>query len=288
MQLKEWLIEPLWPEGAPGALNKDAIDIPAVTFYPAERGTGAAVIVCPGGGYAKHAPHESTPVAQWLNAMGVNAFVLRYRLAPHYKHPSMMLDVKRAVRLVRFHARNQGIDPDRIGVLGFSAGGHLAATACVHWDEGDPAAADPIDRVSSRPDVGILLYPVITMGDPMAHAGSRRNLLGDDPSADLVELMSLEKQVTPRTPPTFLFHTVDDQGVPVENSLLFASALRSAGVPFELHCYEHGRHGVGLADTDPVLHTWPTLCGYWLQTRKFGRGPQDPGDAKKKIPTRKL
>lgn len=275
------LIEPLWPDGAPGAVGSKPSDVPDLTFFPAAESDGSTIIVCPGGGYGTLAPHEANPVAQWLNTLGINAFVLRYRLGPRYKHPAMLHDVTRAVRVVRFNARNNSLDSTRIGVLGFSAGGHLAATACTLFDDGDAldknaqdanGAKGPIDRVSSRPDLGVLLYPVITFTDPSAHAGSRNNLLGDNPSKESIDALSLEKRVTERTPPAFLFHTFDDAGVPVANSILYASALHAAGVPVELHCYEHGPHGVGLAADDPVLGTWTTLCANWLSIRKFGRG----------------
>jgi acetyl esterase/lipase len=234
-------------------------------YFPASHPTGATIVVCPGGGYTHLAPHEGAPVAIWLNTLGIHAWVLRYRLGPAHRHPAMLDDVTRALRV----ARSRAPDSNRVGVLGFSAGGHLAASACTLFTEGDPDASDPIDRLSSRPDLGILLYPVITLTSPFAHAGSRKNLLGENPPSELVEQLSLDRRVTPRTPPAFLFHTADDPGVPVENSLLYASALRACGVPFELHCFEHGRHGVGLATDDPILGAWPGLCAHWLKARGF-------------------
>ncbi len=261
----------LWEGDAPGAKGSEDADIPTITVYspPAEKRTGAAVVVCPGGGYAILAPHEGKPVAEWLNTLGVTGIVLNYRLGPRYHHPAMLQDVSRALRTVRYHAQEWGLDPHRIGVLGFSAGGHLASTAATHFDEGDPGAADPIDRVSSRPDAAILIYPVITLSGPYAHAGSRHNLLGDNPPQALVELLSNEKQVTPQTPPTFLVHTADDEGVACENSLMFAEACRKASVPVELHVFEHGPHGFGLGGNDPVLSRWPVLCADWLKQRGF-------------------
>jgi acetyl esterase/lipase len=265
---------PLWPEGPPAAQGKEPADVPTITVYPAQipaRGPKtAAIVVCPGGGYGGLAAHEAEPIAQWLNSLGVTGVVLRYRLGPKYHHPVELGDAQRAIRTVRFRAAEWNVDPQRVGILGFSAGGHLAATASTQFDAGDPNAKDPIDRMSSRPDVSVLVYPVITMTDPHTHAGSRRNLLGENPSQELVEQMSAEKRVTKQTPPTFLFHTADDQAVPVENALLYAMALRKNGVPFELHVYEHGRHGVGLAKDDPVLGTWPGRCADWLAAKGFG------------------
>lgn len=262
---------PLWPAGAPNAKGDLPEDIPSIQLYqpPAETATGAAIVVCPGGGYRILAAHEGHDVALWLNGIGVTAVVLKYRLGPKYQHPSMMWDVQRAIRTTRAKAAEWKIDPQRIGVMGFSAGGHLASTAATHFDAGKPEAGDPIERASSRPDLLILGYPVITMTEPFGHAGSRRNLLGETPSPDLIQLLSNEQQVTPQTPPTFFFHTEDDKGVPIENSLLFAAALRKAKVPYELHVYETGRHGVGLAKDNPALSTWPKLLENWLRARGF-------------------
>jgi acetyl esterase/lipase len=266
----------LWPQGAPGAAGKEAADVPTLTPYlaPKETATGAAVVVCPGGGYGHLAEHEGRPVAEWLNTVGVTAFVLKYRLGPRYKHPAMLQDAARAVRTVRARAGEWGLDPARVGILGFSAGGHLASTAGTHFDAGKPDAADPVERVSSRPDVMILVYPVITMREK-THAGSRKNLLGESPTPELVALLSNEEQVTKETPPAFLVHTMTDTAVPVENTLAFVSALRRAGVPFELHLYERGPHGFGLGTArpnrpaDPVLSTWPARCADWLKLRGF-------------------
>lgn len=264
-------VQPLWPNGAPGAKGNQPEDVPSFQYYPApaDKATGAALVVCPGGGYGSLARHEGHDVAVWLNSIGVTAIVLKYRLGPRYNHPAMWWDVQRAIRTVRARANEWQLDPQRIGVLGFSAGGHLSSTAATHFDDGHPQASDPIERVSSRPDVAILYYPVITLTAPFAHAGSRRNLLGENPAAELIELLSNEKQVTAKTPPTFLFHTVDDAGVPVENSTLFAEALRKNKVPYEMHLFEHGRHGVGLAKDDPALSVWPKLLENWLRARGF-------------------
>jgi pectinesterase len=260
----------LWPDGAPGALGKEAVDIPTLTpFLPLkEKATGAAIIVCPGGGYGHLADHEGAPVAEWLNSIGITAFVLKYRLGPRYHHPAPLQDAARAIRTIRARALEWKIDPERIGILGFSAGGHLAATIATHFDSGKPDARDSIERVSSRPGLAILIYPVITMRDK-THAGSKKNLLGDNPLPELIALLSNEEQVTRETPPTFLVHTMTDTAVPVENSQMFAAALRKAGVPFEFHLYERGPHGFGLGRDDPILSTWPARCADWLRIHGF-------------------
>jgi acetyl esterase/lipase len=267
----------LWPQGTPGALGHEPEDVPTLTPYlaPKEKATGAAVVICPGGGYGHLSlEYEGRAVAEWLNTIGVTAFVLKYRLGPRYHHPAMLQDAQRAVRLVRARAAEWGLDPARVGILGFSAGGHLASTAGTHFDAGRADAADPIERVSSRPDVMILVYPVITMREK-THAGSKKNLLGDNPTPELVALLSNEEQVTKETPPAFLVHTMTDPAVPVENTLMFVSALRRAGIPFELHLYERGPHGFGLGTArdgkpaDPVLSTWPAHCADWLRLHGF-------------------
>ncbi len=263
---------PLWPNGAPSAKGSAPEDIPSIQLYPApaDKATGASVVVCPGGGYGALAAHEGHDIAVWLNSIGVTAVVLKYRLGRFgYRHPVMLGDAQRAIRTTRAKAAEWKIDPARIGIMGFSAGGHLTSTAATHFDAGDPNSADPIEKQSSRPDVAILCYAVITMTDPFTHAGSRKNLLGDAPSQELINLLSNEKQVTDKTPPTFIFHTEDDKAVPVENSLQFAAALRKAKVPYEMHVYETGRHGVGLAKDNPALNTWPKLLENWLRARKF-------------------
>ncbi len=261
--------ELLWPDGAPGALGTEAVDRPTLAPYlvPEGRGTGTAVIVCPGGGYVNLSmDKEGDQIARWLNSIGVNAFVLKYRLGPKYRHPVELGDAQRAIRTVRANAAQFRVMPDRVGIMGFSAGGHLASTAGTHFDAGDPQAPDRIDRAGSRPDFMILCYPVISFGT-YAHQGSKRALLGDNPDPKLVELLSNELQVTAQTPPTFLFHTNSDTGVPPENSALFYLALRKAGVPAEIHIYERGPHGVGLAQTDEALSSWPERLANWLRVR---------------------
>ncbi len=263
----------LWPDGAPGALGRAEPDQPTLTPYLPEPGgrTGAAMVICPGGGYAGLARHEGEDYALWLNQHGLAAFVLKYRLGSHgYRHPAMLQDAARAVRLVRARAAEWGVDPQRVGIMGSSAGGHLAATLLTHFDAGRAEAADPVERQSSRPDLGILCYPVITMGE-FTHAGSKRNLLGADPAPALVEELSAERRVSRDTPPCFLWHTWADPVVPVENALQFAAALRKAGVPFDLHIYEQGPHGLGLADRPPFAraHPWAADCLYWLNARGF-------------------
>jgi acetyl esterase/lipase len=264
----------LWPEGAPGALGAGSNDIPTLTpYFPsAEVATGAAMVICPGGGYGGLASHEGKDYALWLNQEGIAGFVLKYRLGSHgYRHPRMLEDAARAVRLVRFRAAQWSLDARRVGIMGSSAGGHLASTLLTHYDTGQPAAADPIDRLSCRPDIGILCYPVITMGQ-FTHKGSRENLLGKNPSDDLIRELSNELHVTSDTPRCFIFHTSDDPAVPVENSLMFAAALRQAGVLFDLHIYQHGAHGIGLGGpvNDPSrLHPWTRDCRVWLKEQGF-------------------
>jgi len=260
----------LWPDGAPGAAGTEDADKPSLTLYPvsAPIATHTGVIVCPGGGYGALAKdHEGDQIARWLNSLGIPAFMMQYRIAPRYHYPAPVLDAQRAIRFVRAHAADYHIAPDRIGIWGFSAGGHLASTTGTHFDAGDPQAADPIDRISSRPDFMILAYPVISFTTPYTHRGSLRNLLGDHPDPQLVASLSNETQVTPQTPPTFLFHTDQDNVVPAENSVLFYLALRRAGVPAEMHIYARGPHGVGLASTDAVLSTWPARLKDWLDLR---------------------
>jgi acetyl esterase/lipase len=260
--------ELLWPNGAPGALGTADEDKPSLTPYLAKSPNGTAVIVCPGGGYQHLAmDHEGVQIAKWLNSLGISAFVLQYRLGPKYRHPAMIHDAQRAIRTVRTHAAALHIQPDRIGIWGFSAGGHLASTAATHFDAGDADAADPIDRAGSRPDFAILAYAVISLNSEYAHAGSRTNLLGKTPDLKLVDEFSNDQRVTPQTPPTFLFHTSADATVPVENSVRFYLALRKAGVPAEMHIFQNGPHGVGLAPTDATLSAWGGLLANWLRER---------------------
>lgn len=269
---------PLWPDGAPGALGKAEKDIPTLTaFLPApEIATGAAVVICPGGGYQFHAPHEGEGYAEWLAANGIAGIVLKYRLgADGYRHPAPYQDVARALRLTRAKASEWKIDPKRVGIMGSSAGGHLSATLLTHFDAGQPDAADPVERLSSRPDLGILCYPVITMG-ANTHEGSRDFLLGKNPTPEMIEKLSTEKQVTKDTPPCFIWHTWEDPSVKVENALDFAVALRKAGVPFDLHVYEKGIHGIGLYGTpEPPAGTpplpWAMDCLNWLKMRGFAK-----------------
>lgn len=262
--LHAWV--PLWPNGAPGAVGKAEADTPAVSIYlPAANPTHTLVVVAPGGGYAHLAlDHEGLQVAQWLNAHGVAAIVLRYRLGPVYHHPIELEDAQRAIRFARAHASDWDVQTDHIGMWGFSAGGHLASTAGTHYDSGNATAADPTDRPSSKPDFLILAYPVISFDPAIQHAGSRKYLLGDAPDAALVTQLSNELQVNAQTPPAFLFHTADDPVVPVANSIRFFEALQKNKVPSELHIFRHGPHGVGLAQADPELSNWPDLLYHWM------------------------
>jgi len=272
----------LWETSVPNAVGKTALDKPTITPFPAPRKltSRAAVVVCPGGGYSHLSDtKEGSDVARWLNSLGITAFVLKYRLGMTYHQPNQLLDAARAVRYVRTNAAKWDVDPDRIGILGFSAGGHLASTLGTQFDHGKADAVDPLDRVSSRPDLMVLIYPVITMGE-LTHAGSKRNLLGEDPSSDLVKKYSNELHVSADTPPTFLVHTMTDAAVPVENSLVFVVALRRNKVPVEFHLYEKGPHGFGLAQSDPVLSTWPARCADWLALHGFTK-PKIKNDAKK-------
>jgi acetyl esterase/lipase len=259
---KAWIN--LWEGKAPGQKGDTPEDIPAVQVFLPEKPTGSSIVVCPGGGYGGRAAHEGPVVGEWLAKNGVTAFVLRYRVGPKgYHHPIEMGDASRAMRLMRSHAGEWKLDPNRIGILGFSAGGHLASTVATHYDEGNKNAADPIDRVSSRPDVQILIYPVITMG-PTGHAGSRKNLLAEKADdKDLIELLSNEKHVNAKTPPAFLVHAVEDKVVPVSNSDNYAAALKAAGVEVEYIRPEKGPHGFGLKDF------WTPQAIDWLRKMKF-------------------
>jgi len=263
----------LWEGAAPGALGDTAKDIPTLTPYLAapEKQTGATMLILPGGGYGGLAEHEGKGYAEFFAANGINAYVLKYRLGSSgYRHPTMLNDAARALRMLRTFAKRDGLDPARIGVIGSSAGGHLASTLATHFDAGRADATDAIERESSRPDLAILCYAVISFGE-FAHTGSRRNLLGNDPAPDLVKFLSNELQVTKDTPPTFLWHTAEDKGVPVENSMLFAAACRKAGVPFSLHIYELGAHGLGLGRADKPAPPWGDQLLYWFKERKFTR-----------------
>jgi acetyl esterase/lipase len=262
---------PLWPGDVPNALGKEEPDTPTVRIHkpPQGKSNGAAVVVCPGGGYSIIAmDHEGSQVAHFLNSKGITALVLRYRLSP-YRHPVPLSDAQRAIRYARANAESLGISPKRIGVMGFSAGGHLASTAATHFDAGKPDATDPVDKVSCRPDFLILGYPVISLTAEFAHKGSVGNLLGNNADQAQLDNLSNEKQVTKDTPPTFLFHTAEDTGVPPENSLAFFAALRKHKVPAELHIYQQGPHGVGLAPGDPALNTWKDRLIDWLRQNAF-------------------
>jgi acetyl esterase/lipase len=265
---------PLWPDGAPGALGTADKDIPTLApFLPdPAKATGAAVVICPGGGYSQLAAHEGADYARFLNEQGVAGFVLKYRLGSGgYRHPIMLQDAARAVRIVRARAGEWHVDPKQIGIMGSSAGGHLASTLLTHYDAGDTHSPDVIERQSSRPDFGILCYAVITMGQ-FTHQGSKNNLLGRDPSPELVRSLSNELQVTRDTPPCFIWHTWEDTAVPVENSLQFAAALRQAGVRFDLHLYQKGGHGMGLGTNtwDPARrHPWSGDLVFWLKAQGF-------------------
>ena len=266
----------LWPGKAPGALGEADGDIPTLTpFLPSpENATGAAILICPGGGYTFHANHEGEHYARFLNESGITAFVLKYRLgSAGYRHPVMLHDAARAVRLVRARAAEWKLDPRKIGIMGSSAGGHLASTLLTHFDAGKTDDPDPAERQSSRPDLGILCYPVITMGR-FTHQGSRENLLGTDPSPELIKEVSNELQVSRETPPCFIWHTWEDDAVAVENSLQFAEALRKQAVPFDLHVYQKGGHGLGLGtgEWNPgQRHPWTADLVRWLKAVGFAR-----------------
>ena len=263
---------PLWPDGAPGALGNAPRDTPTLTPFLPEPGTatGAVMVIFPGGGYGRLAPHEGKGYADFFVRHGITCFVLKYRLGSDgYRHPRMLEDAARAVRLVRSNASAWNIDPRRVGIIGSSAGGHLASTLATHFDEGGPGG-DKIEQQSSRPDAVILCYPVISFGEH-AHVGSMHNLLGTNPNAELMKELSSELRVTAKTPPCFVWHTWEDEAVNVENSLLFGTALRKSGVRFDLHVYEQGIHGIGLGKglTPGSLHPWTDDCIFWLNVRGF-------------------
>ena len=280
----------LWPEGKVPNFQKssekevwDSTDIvrisyvqtPTMTVYlPAKKSaTGQAVVICPGGGYVRLAYNwEGEDVAKFLNARGIAAVVLKYRL-PNSKsnvtpHLSPLMDARRAIRLVRANAARWNIKKDAVGIMGFSAGGHLSSTLATHFDSGNVASADTVERQSSRPDFAVLIYPVISMSKPVMHTGSRNNLIGEKPDSALARLYSNELQVTRQTPPTFLLHAADDKTVPVENSLLFFQALKDNNVPAEMHVYPSGGHGFGLAVGKGYLETWSDRLIDWLRGLK--------------------
>lgn len=261
----------LWPADAPGALGAGPNDVPKLTPWLA-RGAGPhpAIVVLPGGGYAGHAPHEGPAYAAWLQTNGISAFVATYRLGSRgYRHPCMWQDAARAVRIVRARAAEWNVDPRRVGVMGSSAGGHLAATLLTQFDDGSADADDPAERQSCRPDFGVLCYPVISLEDDIGHAGSTHQLLGDRPAPSLRRSLSAHLNVTSNTPPVFLWSLDKDPVVNVENSLRFATALSARGVPFELHVYAGDRHGTGLKNypVDDALHPWTAALFRWLRLR---------------------
>ena len=266
-------VELLWPDGAPGAKGTADGDKPSLTIYlpDKEKATGAAVVIFPGGGYGHLAmDHEGHQIAQWLNSIGVAGFIVKYRhrnSGAGYGHPAPIQDAQRAIRMVRSRAKEWGVDPGRIGIIGFSAGGHLASTAGTHFNTRYSEPVDEIDRSSARPDFMILMYPVISFTEWYTHKGSMVNLLGKNPDKDLMESFSNEKQVTPETPPTFLVHADDDKVVPSENSVAFYLALRKAKVPAEMHIYEKGGHGFGPGVGKGACSTWMALCANWMKGR---------------------
>lgn len=269
---------PLYPDGAPDALGKADKDIPTLTAYLPKDQTAptTAILICPGGGYGGLAQHEGEGYATWLAEQGVAGIVLKYRLGPAgYKHPTMLNDAARGMRLLRSKAKEWNIDPQRCGVMGSSAGGHLASTLLTHFDAGKPGDKSGIEQQSSRPDFGILCYAVITMTE-LTHGGSRNNLLGPNPKPELIEFLSSEKQVTKDTPPCFIWHTWEDQAVKVENSLQFATALRQHGVKFDLHIYQQGAHGIGLSigkngATANEVHPWAKDLLVWLRQNGWAK-----------------
>jgi acetyl esterase/lipase len=271
LPIQDGQVIPLWTGPAPGALGSADTDIPTITVNLPRtvRANTPAVVVCPGGGYQGLASnHEGRQVASYLNSLGVAAFVLRYRLGPRYHHPIELGDAQRAIRLLRSHATDWRLDPARIGIMGFSAGGHLAMTASTRFDTGAVDAADTVDRAGSRPDFAVLGYPVISMTEEWTHKGSRTNLLGEKFDPELAKSLSGERAVTKETPPTFLFQTNEDTAVPAENSVYYFLALRKAGVPAEMHVFERGPHGVGLGNDDAALSEWSTLLANWLRVQK--------------------
>lgn len=263
---------PLWEKGAPGANGNEPKDIPMakVRLPSSDKPTGA-LIICPGGGYGNLAMgHEGQEIAEWANDMGLAAIICDYRhRGKGYGHPAPLQDAQRAIRLVRTMAKEWNVAPNRVGIMGFSAGGHLVSTVLTRFDAGDPNNADPIDRASSRPDYGILAYPVILFGQPGTHKGSEKNLLGDSPDPKLLESFQSDLNVTKDTPPTFLFHTLEDKGVVPQNSVAFFAAMLKNGVSGELHVFEKGSHGKGLAKTIQGTSEWPNVCRRWLEGKQF-------------------
>ena len=261
---------PIWGETTPGYRPEFGQPVPTLTPYLVNSSTPTgAVVVCPGGGYGMKAAHEGRPVAEWLNGLGISAFVLDYRVAP-YRHPIPLSDARRAIQLVRCQAYQWGVNPNKIGILGFSAGGHLTSSAGTHFEDlpGLDLPSDSAAGFSFRPNALILCYPVISFG-PFGHMGSMENLLGPNPPQEQRAFFSNETQVSDQTPPTFLWHTATDAGVPVENSLMFASALSARHIPLELHVFGEGEHGIGLAEGHPSAEPWTDLCARWLHQQGF-------------------
>jgi acetyl esterase/lipase len=258
----------LWNDTPPSAAGLTEDDIPTLELFPgAGEGPRAAVLVCPGGGYRHLAPHEGAAVGTWLASHGITAAVLRYRLAPRHAHPMPITDAARAIRLLRHDAARLKLDPTRIAVMGFSAGGHLAASLSTGATDAIEVG-DAVDRLPSRPDASILIYPVIALDDPNArHTGSLQALSGTagDHSPELLLKLSPHRHIGPSTPPTFLMHAADDRAVPVSNALGYAAALHQARVPFALHVFPEGGHGFGLAQDKPPLAGWPDLLLSWLR-----------------------
>lgn len=256
----------LWPEGFSEGKSKDADFIPTLDIYTLDssKSTGA-VVICPGGGYTHRAGHEGKDIALRFNKLGFHAFVVQYRVSPN-RFPAPQQDIFRAIKIVRSRAKEQNIKTDKIAVCGFSAGGHLAASSGTLFNEVEFSVGDEIDKYSQKPNALILCYPVISSGEH-GHVGSFNNLLGEESDSELREKYSLEKRITAETPPTFLWHTGEDTGVPVENSLLWCLGLRKYKIPFELHVFPEGRHGLGLGvDPDvPEIQVWPKLCATWLK-----------------------
>lgn len=266
----------LWEAAAPGALGAADRDVPALAWWPAANTAtpSAALVICPGGGYGHLADHEGSDYARWLNAQGISAFVLRYRLGTEgYRHPVMLGDVSRALRFVRHGHERFRVDPRRVGVMGSSAGGHLALTACIHGAAGDAGAADLVDRESARPDLGILCYPVVSMLPEKTHAGSRKNLLGATPDEATARQLSGELAAHRDVPPLFVWHTWEDKAVKLEPILELCLALKTHARPYELHVYETGAHGLGLGvrpyDPAKSLHPWTVECRRWLSAQGF-------------------
>ncbi|GAA5522128.1 alpha/beta hydrolase fold domain-containing protein [Aliifodinibius salicampi] len=263
---------PLWPEEPPYAVGDSEDDVPTLTiFLPEEEAaTGSGVVIFPGGGYGHLAmEHEGYDVAERFNEMGLAAFVVKYRHGKQYGHPVPLRDARRAIRMVKHRSKEWNVNPENIGVIGFSAGGHLASTAGTLFEEGNPNDQDPVEQMSSRPEFMVLVYPVISMTDEITHQGSRNNLLGENPNSALVDSLSSEKQVSSNTPPTFLIHTSNDGAVPVENSLVFYQALKKVGVPAEMHIFEEGPHGFGLGEDHPLLSGWMNQLQSWLKHRNI-------------------